>query len=346
MDDSEREQFAADHERLFRIVDFPELRTAFKEANDAAAEAKNHTRQTSFKAIILGAAGVGLLGIGGLVGVGWLSWILQAIALLAILFAGGLGFAQWLTSDKHKVWLRSRWQAERLRQFHFQYLLNNWADALAAMDNDAAQESFAETRRKALTGLLRRFGEEVDPIALSVSDVTHEHLWLNPDWKTPSPSQETSSDAEELALFFRKSRLGIQLDYTLSTLDPTANTPKANADWMRNAQTAIVPASPILALVALVTMLIPGIQSAWFHALLIAVGTLGLLLRGLDTVSATSKDADRYEVYYAQLRSLRDSFDTAALDVQLSLLRQVESSAYEEMRGFLKANQKLEIAVG
>ena len=119
---------------LFRILDWPELRAEFKKHDIPALQSKAANVKTGSLALIFSFLGLG---------VSTLSTVnldvetqVRSIAELFLLI--GIFFGLWhlLRSRHKKTWLGHRFWTERLRQFYFQFIINNMDIALEATTND------------------------------------------------------------------------------------------------------------------------------------------------------------------------------------------------------------------
>lgn len=339
LDDAERAQFAIDHPLLHRIFDFEELRNTFKVADKACKELKTATHSEGIYTLALGAFGVILLGVSGLVPHEGVSSVMEVIALAIAVAAGFWGMVQkFRHGDVRKRWLNLRSRLERMRQFHFQYILNNWDTAVTAMRDDQTHAKFVSDRLVVFHEVIARLEGTADLADNLIQDVHQEELWFIKDWSNFSATPGTSADSGELAHGFQQLRINIQLRYSRLNLEPDKNSIGANAKALETSASFCFAMTPIFALLTLVALVTSAYPSVPFSILMLLSGTLALLFQALQLGLRTSEDRDRYEIYNAQLENLSKNYSSPDVAAKFVLLRQLEAFSYDELRSFLKSH--------
>jgi len=354
LDDKEREYFCDRHPRLAPVFDWREMREAFALHEQPARQARKRSRLFGKIAIGLGFLGLALTAL-----TPFLARLLSLSrpflndpdsadrwvgGLAAVLIAAGtlLGFHQALVGQAKRQWLISRFWTERIRQLHFQLILNNLAKAAAALDPGRAQEAWRTLRNRALDDFVHDAEKTLaKALAELEDDHAEEDVWVDRAWSDAPPPPPETPELAELLQGLRQQRIGVQERYTALKLTPGLHSPQTRAQWLHGVLDAFI-AMILLITVAIGVLYAHGSEEPhlWLLGLLGAAGALTaavVALRVLDEGLQLRTEAERYRWYLASVRSIRDRFEKADAADRIRLLRELERLAYQEMRRFLIA---------
>ena len=152
-----------------------------------------------------------------------------------------VGFHQALVGRAKRDWLIGRFWTERIRQLHFQLILNNLDKAAAALDPGPAQEAWRTLRNRALDDFVHD-GEKTLAKALAELEDDHaeEDVWVNRAWSDPSPPPMETPELAELLHGLRGQRIGVQERYTALKLTPGLHSPQTRAHWLHGGLDAFI----------------------------------------------------------------------------------------------------------
>ena len=347
-----RRLVAEPYPRAFQILDWPEFRSTFLEHDEPAKKAKQGFDDHGLWSAVLSTLGASLLALAPLVPprVPQHMVILLGCALVAV--GGLMGLWHLLGHGGRTQWLINRLWAERLRQFYFQYIINNLGAAVAAMGDDRQLAGYKVARAGALalfiTDLRQNLAARTPAGGVAWISTDHEdaRMWGRGDWRTSRVSRGTVMCADHRELFecLSRGRIGIQEYYAQLNLKRDAagqGTMARRLLTFGNITTFVFVASLTLASVSIILdwptysadilIAVSGVAAAW-----------GLCFRLVDQGMGYSLDAERYELYAEQMAHIRSRFDAAEDDVaeKISALRQLETYTYREMRQFLRTHLK------
>ena len=266
-----------------------------------------------------------------------------------IAVVGMIGRSQVLTGGEKRRWLFNRYWTERIRQFHFQWILNTLPKAAAALyddralaewkaSRDAAFEDFRHDTKRDLVTAFDRLND----------DRAEQSVWIDPAWARPAETIEDRPEIGELLAGLRALRLGVQERYTSRKLHSGVFSPKTRLGWLLGASNTLT------VLIMLLTIAMGAAHAFGFAYSDRKIPTWFLLLGGLSgTLTAAvisirvvndglllRTETERYEWYLASVRSIAERFDAAAdMATKVRLLHEMERLAYQEMRRFLLAFQ-------
>jgi hypothetical protein len=352
LNDSERDYFAQRHPSLARIFDWPELRRVFEDYEKPARRARERSRRYGVFAVVLGFAGLALTALTPLLAK-LLSLSLlfpndpdsaeRLIGFLAavLIVAGSVeGFRQALTGLAKREWLINRYRTERIRQFHFQLIVNNPGKAAAALGDDAALESWRTLRNGKLADFLHDTGQTLDIVFDRLEDDhAEEDVWADRAWSDPPSEPLETPGLVGLLEGMEKVRIGVQERYTELKLKPGPYSPQTRAEWLHGASDAFT-AAILLVTVAIGAVYMYGEAGPrlWLLSLVGLAGTLTaavVALRVLNEGLQLRSETERYRWYLASVRSIRRRFEKVGSEDRIRLLRELERLAYQEMRRFL-----------
>lgn len=217
------------------LIVWPELAEAFSGFEKTAVNSKTHARKLGLKAIRYALVALLLLCFGDLLRPG-ISWVLGMIGmdvptatyLSSLLnhvawgwfFIAGLWYAnQSLTGKRRRAWLQPRACAERLRQFHFQFLISSfdWIVSTDSKDWEVVKESRAPALERALEAINPSRGVSLEALT---QDLEHRN-WRLTDGPEGKPSGRADRDrTAEFLKYLEKKRVHYQAEHARRMIDP------------------------------------------------------------------------------------------------------------------------------
>src|SRR5262249_51833980 len=83
------------------------------------------------------------------------------------------------------------------------------------------------------------------------------------------------------------------------------------------------------------------IEATWPHVLVLVAAMLALSAKTLSEGFALSREIERYQEYRAAVKDLKRAFEAATTPREkVTLMREMERAAFEEMRAFLRSNEE------
>ncbi len=325
---------------LLPILDWPELRDEFEKHETPSIKAKATNRRTGLLSIVSSVIGLIMASIIPLFQAD-LHGPLRMISEFLLIF--GVLFGVWhLWRAKYRsVWLVHRYWTERLRQFYFQFLINNLSLAARAMKNDDARQSYHELRGSELERLLHRKGDTIYIIQNLVSDIANTEPWVFEKWEIQHEELQSSDELEILLNVLERQRLGIQEEYTKKKIQPGYRSPVSRSrfvDLVADVSTFLVV---IIGMVIGMLILVFNYQLDSPIVVLFICGSavlsiLILSLRVIDDALCLRVGAHRYQWYLAAVQSINSRYKRAAnANEKIRLLREMEHFSYQEMRRFI-----------
>lgn len=352
LNDGQRDYFTKRHPRLARVFDWPELRRAFKEHERPAGQARRRSRRSGVFAVAMGFAGLSLTAFTPLFAKllsrsplflndqDFPERLIGFLAAALIVVGSFEGFRQALTGRSKRDWLINRYWTERIRQFHFQLIVNNPEMAAAALGDEAALEAWRMFRMGKLDDFLHNAAQML-AVALDRLEDDHaeEEVWVDHAWSAPPPGVPETRELGELIEGMEKQRLGVQERYTELKLKSGPHSPQTRAEWLHGLSDAFT-AAILVVTVAIGAIYVHGKEEPrlWLLGMLGLAGTLTaavIALRVLNEGLLLKTEAERYRWYLASVRSIRKRFENAGTEDRMRLLRELERLAYQEMRRFL-----------
>ncbi len=345
------------HGPIAPLFDWPELRDLFEVYNGAAERARARGRRFGVHAVTAGFLALVVSAVAPLLGVlttavdpitsaetSSAPWLTPTLGAAAAFFAAAsllMGATQVLRGREKALWLANRFHAERVRQFHFQLILNNLPSALAACANRAGLDAWLRFRGDELDKFRHEYlahsGETIHHLRRDEAD---DRPWAAPEWSAPGPLPPPSPAFDRFLKVMNAQRLGIQRRYAALKLKEGWHSPRTRA---RRAARL----SDILILGVLLAILFSGVTALFGghgdnglgRALALAVGGAcaagAIALHVLDTGLQLGAEAERCTWYLAAVESLERRFDHADAAHKVDLLREMELLAYQEMRRFI-----------
>jgi hypothetical protein len=268
--------------------------------------------------------------------------VVSGIAGAVIALVGGLH-----TRAKHH-WLLSRLMSERLRQFHFQFIVANARAIAHAASHPEAMPGVLAAREAAFAEFRHRHeGQLPAELSAVIADEAEDRAWTVAGAAAP-PARTRTADFRPLWDAYRLLRIDHQLgyaDYQLrggSALGFKALRQKAQLlTFATFGAIALVLGLHILEGLGIVfqNKALAG-STVTLLATWLALGSLGV--RALEEGLKPKREIERYRRYRAKLAVLRARFDAAGDDdeARIAAMREVEAVSYAEMREFIAVNEE------
>lgn len=328
---------------IFFALDHPELRALFTEFNVKATGAKTRSRRWGLVAVAL--ATIALIIVSGdplFKGLAIHQGLLIGAALcgLAGVFIGMFGT---LFSTRARRWLHHRLAAERLRQFHFQWIVAKAPQIAQAAEQPELREALLARRKVEFAGFTRDvIGHLEAEFVASIEEEDPPACWVVPE--TAGPPISESPGFTELCAAFERLRLKPQLQYTAYRLhgrDGTSLTPLHQA-----ALFSAIALSCVLVVFVLHGVALVGAfqEPAWtfepvIHTFAIWSAIIALAIRTLEEGLRPHRQIERLREYRSAVRLITERMSAAHdAHAKLAAMREMEEAAYEEMINFLKSN--------
>lgn len=345
----QRAFIARRHPRAARILDWPELRAMFAAHDPEAARFRTRSRRLGLCAAGLGCLGLLLTALAPLIaqsadggesaGGSLVPRLLGGLAALFAVAGGLAGYAGVLSGRSKWRWLTHRFWTERMRQLHFQMIVNNLPLAVRAMADEAALRQWRSLRERVLDHFVHRSMEPItETLQRLCEDLAEDQPWLEESWIRGADPPEESSEAAELFDLLRHQRFGIQRRYTSYKLKPGLRSPRTRARALRGAADAMTVLALLLAAATGVALLTGAAADS--PALVLSLGLNGALaaivvtLRVLEEGLQLRSETERYEWYLAAVEALERRYLAADNSGKVAVLREMERLAYQELRWF------------
>lgn len=355
IDDEDRAFFARRYPAFVSIFDWPELRSLFVIYDTAAASARKHSRRAGVFAIASGflslsvAAAVPLAdeftkssATSQLHTQAVLGGIAAAFAIVSIL----IGYTQVLKGEGKTLWLTNRFWSERIRQFHFQLIVNQLPTLVAALQAKDLRP-WLEFRAVELDRFKHDYLRGVeDKIHHLDVDEAEDRPWVCPEWEHLGPVPSASAEFDALLELLEQQRFGIQERYAERKLRNGWHSPESRAQWvlkLSDALTAVLLLATITVGVGSIIAFKVGANPMFrlIAGLVAALSSSSVVaMRALKEGLLFSADAERYRWYLAAVRSLYRRYEHADLVERVLLFRELEHLAYQEMRRFILAGSQ------
>jgi hypothetical protein len=356
IDDEDRAFFTRHYPAFGPIFDWPELRTLFVTYDTPAAGARKRSRRSGIFAILSGflslivAATVPLADEftrGSTMAPFRVQGLLGGIAAVLAIVSIVVGYTQVLKGREKAQWLTNRFWTERIRQFHFQLIVNHLPELIAAVSGKNALEGWLDLRTRELDKFKHHHLRGVeDRIHHLNADEAEDHPWLNEEWDRAGPVPPASAEFDMLLKLLEQQRFGIQQRYTERKLIPGWHSPETRAQWvfrLSDTLTAVLLLATIAggigSIIAFKLGANPGFSVIAGVVAAIASSSV-VALRALKEGLLFNADAERYKWYLAAVRTLHRRFEHADRPQKVYLLRELEHVAYQEMRRFIMSGSQ------
>lgn len=245
-------------------------------------------------------------------------------------------------------WLEARLMTERLRQWHFEWILSAGGALEATCEASASGEltplpeavaRYEEARHRALDRFLRQMSKLALRLDSALAGRTFER-------QAPvRPFPPGSRVLPRLFEAYDELRFAHQLDYAAGKLAHTAKGSLRRRHHLLRVSSTIALAFAV-ALCAAVLALhavrdlgwldLRWVDNPWWPALAICAAVASVAIRALETGLGLPSALARYESYAATVESLRDRFHRASRPShKLAIMRKMEEAATREMMLFL-----------
>ena len=284
--------------------------------------------------------------------------------LFALIFGNlGLGFGR-----VKRNWLQKRLIAERLRQWHSQYLIAHAVEIAHAATSSADQSAWLEKRSIAFARFKRSFIDQIgseytkytDASAAaysgqSIIDPTEsDEFWIDPDWAKAATRRPKDVDPDMLKEVFEaleETRLRGQIQYTNYVLSSDAkfwSSPAKQLHILGNLSYILVLLAFVSNLVALIAAILVGLGVDGFpfdweimSSLAIAGAIVAVGARAMLEGLRPQRETRRMQFYAAALNHARKSLAKARThNKQIEAFCLLERASFDEMIEFLSSNER------
>ena len=341
MTEAARDVAQQENPEIFELLDWPELRAAFTLKNDVAKRAKSVGRRTALIGVAAAGIGAAILATAPLLDKSLLK-ATSLVGLILTLFGGGYSVFHLLQRSGRTRWLPNRAKAERIRQFYFQFIINNLSMHLDALGSEEGKAKLRKERERALTKALfdldRKAAETPN---LYIDDHLHDQVWQDPAWLDQTfPKGLDAKDRERLALLLERlmiQRHQVQLRYAEANRQDNISAPTERYKLLEFAANAVSFGLYASAIGAGVQFLLEGSPNLML-ALCGAFGAIGVSLRLIQRGLGLRADAERYDWYVEAIKSCIQQYESGNTAQKIHSFRKVEEFAYSEMRQFLRVH--------
>ncbi len=250
-------------------------------------------------------------------------------------------------------WLKARLMTERLRQWHFGWILHNGATIEATcrpspsgelIIQPAGVERHEKERKRAFARFLRR----MNSLDVRLESALADRL---PDLEMPStPFAADSHVVPRLFAAYDELRFEHQIDYAQGNLAESARSSLARQH--RLYETASAAALVAAIALCLGSVILHGLEdlglitselatSPWWAALSICLAVGSVAIRALESGFGLAGAVARYENYAAAVERLRERFHASADQAKkLAIMGEMEDTAAREMTLFLSQQSR------
>jgi len=346
VDPEDRAFFARHYPDFAPIFDWPELRSLFVTYDSAAASARAHSRRSGVIAVLFGFFGLLIAAILPLIDdLGRRSPaqnVLGAIAGTLAIASIGIGYSQVLRGKEKTRWLINRFWTERIRQFHFQLIINNLPTLIESLRSKNDLKGWREFRGREFDVFqheyLRGAQDKVHHLNL---DEAEDSPWIVEEWDRAGPVPAESGELQQFLKLLELQRFAVQQRYAERKVSTGWHSPESRSQWVlkwSDSFTGVMLFATIaLGLVSIYALFSHASPIYRLSAACVAAiaSSVVVALRALKEGLLFNADAERYRWYLAAVRTLYRRFEHADLTRKVFLLRELERTAYQEMRRFM-----------
>jgi len=363
---AESDRAVAEHAfpHIMHVLDFPELRELLLAFDAPAKRAKRLRSLVGIVAIACGFAALCGAPVALLYDKVFPEWSRPVAAVSASLGVVSLllGIVGALSGKSKQRWLSSRLMTERLRQFHFQAFACRLPSILASTRGPKGRNEFLGSRQVWLADFRLAFeGHLPAKLRSTLDDEAAESVWLHPrEELAPLPS---GPDATLLEVFaaYRVLRLEHQIQYAnyrIGTVDGSLfSAAGRQLQWLRTCALSLIFVAFVINVgLAIVLWINPasapalgGLSAArggastiaQLHVFIIWLFVGIAATRTLEEGLQPAREVERFRRYRSVMLSLLKRFDAAADPREkVSIMRDAERVAYQEMRDFLRTHDE------
>lgn len=346
------DEYVASMPRLDAVLRHPELWEAFQRYDNIANKSRADFRRIGRLSIVLGSIGLfGVLlklaleafGVGSHSGVAgsdgvtipsdmrpiqWLEFLLitaEGAALSSILLA------IWpRTRRLRREWFTARFMSERIRQWHFQVLLDGALVRRAKRDPRAFEEERAKRWSRFMSSA---------PTAEGGANAFLEGQELGL-YHAVTEGGDGATDADVCRAYvdLRFDKQQAYFQHKREEYKALENSTEAVATWTLGSALVLSAAQLVLFLVARCDVgELPHVAGTALSTTAGLLIVLSLVVHVYRSAHGIPQHRERYESCFLRLIALRAAFDSApAMDARRALVAEVEATLVEEMRGFLR----------
>ena len=337
---------------------WPELRALFDAHQAAAAQARQRSRRWGTFAVWLGFVGLCTASFSPLIlqlvansAIGHrldpvlaqhpYDTALGVVILVASLASGAFGYGAVLYGREKGRWLLNRFWCERLRQLHFQFVVNHLGLATEALHDPAAMTRYVALRNEYLALFREDYAATArDRLDALEKDVAENDVWIFPDWAASAAPLRASPGTEALLKVYAHQRFGIQKRFCEKKLTPSWYSPLTRAEVVTNSSNALTVVLLVLSILTAVSYLLKPDNLVALYTTSGFAGAFGACIAAMRVLNEglqLTADTERYRWYLATVEAHERDFDKSPLKTRVDVLRDMELAAYQEMRRFLIA---------
>jgi hypothetical protein len=274
----------------------------------------------------------------------WLAAVIELSGMIAAIIAiGGIWSGKW-----KRRWLHSRLMTERLRQWHFQYIVRSPRDIEASCKDEEAIAAFQKKRDILLAQFLMEYKNLDSQLESVINDPLEKIAWLHElqEYKLNNDIFQDVYDAYELLRFEH------QYGYAMFKLDSSTDKPFWRfLGWPPSMQWALlsrISSSFFMVALILSAFLIceslfasSEVVETYLRTAAIVVALVGAALRTIQEGLGLDAEIDRYREYRQKISRLHDRFKRSThYQGRLELMDDLEYASVEEMQDFFRTHQK------
>ncbi|MFN7934583.1 MAG: hypothetical protein U0R19_14730 [Bryobacteraceae bacterium] len=340
--------------KILHVLDFPTLKAKFRDYDEEAGRSRDKLRRLGSTVILAGA--ISLIAVAtkpvwpNEPALHWLALALELGGLLAAIAAAG-GF---LLGPWKNRWLEKRLMTERMRQWHFQLLLNRGKEIENSCQSSAAQAEFERNREQWFADFLQSYQGHLDgKLSELLSGPTLAKPWLHTETQySPGPIFHTVCDA------YRQLRFEHQAGYAAYKLKDETRKPVWNfLSWPARLQLRIFSGCGAICFFAAIACSLVLIYGHTFHLppqihsnvgiSAIVVALIGAALHSMQEGLGLERDIERYYDYQCRVVQLTARFQASAgNNEKIHLMQDLEMTSVEELIGFLRTHKHARFLFG
>lgn len=363
LDDDTRADLAQDHAAFAFALHTKELAEPFLRIDDEAKRQKKDFRKYGLWAIFLVwlALVVAAIEMGFILPVkkdiAWLSDSAKWVAGFAA-FAGiagiGIGWLRMGIRKKKFDWLKGRLKAERIRQWHWQYLLTHLDEATnAALGPEAAIQQYEDKRATEFRRFLRRLEKNATAQLsqqLSRARDDRRNNWVMRHSLTEIDAQakfcqQASGSIEQtctgLLDAYSEIRLDAQSDYIGWMLGKVRFWihPRQQIELLHNVGLGCVALIGVLHVLLILGVLadVTAFKSPAVYVATIILALTALAVRSIEEGLGPHEQIGRVKAYHNACETARNRYEHASLAEKFQIMCTHEETAAREMNDFLRA---------
>lgn len=276
--------------------------------------------------------------------------ILDGIAATLGMVSVIIAFFGVLHSNSKLTWLETRWETERIRQFHFQYNVANLSRVAGLAEKTEEVAKIRADREKALSASVPIQRDRIHQRFLgTLSTEQSEKAWLVDIDERAASGEPLGGNLEEFFRAYRDLRIGHQMSYAKHVLGrkrgPLRMSLHSEAHWIER-----VSIASVLVLFCLHLAVVCGSIFSWplwlknfsasplTHVISIWIATFALAAKVIGSGSATEANLARYSDYLLNLTQLAAAYDReTSVAGRFLIMQRVEELVYTEMVSFLRS---------